>query len=327
MNSLLAKLLYATLFLLSLLPLSVLYLVSDALYIVIYKLAAYRTAVVRKNLATSFPDKDDKELKTIEHDFYHWFCDYIVESVKLLTMSPEQARRRMVFRGTELIEQMVAEGRSCGVYLGHYCNWEWVTTLPLWVSEKGQCAQIYHPLENRDFDRIFLRLRQRFGAVCIAMEDAARLIIKHKNEGKPLIIGYIADQVPFWKSIHHWLDFLSHDTPVLTGTERMVRKVNQAAFYLDLRRTSRGHYVAEFKLLSTEPKKLEEFHLTDMYFALLEQTIRRDPPLWLWTHNRWKRTHEEFLQRLDPETGIVDTSGSMWRVKERMERQAQQQQQ
>ncbi len=318
--NILAKALYGLLYLLSLLPMWVHYIFSDIIYLIIYYVVRYRVKIVRKNLSTSFPEKSEKELRHIERRFYRWFSEYLVESVKLLTISKKNLRRRMQFKGVEQVDEIVNEGRSCAVYLGHYGNWEWITSLPLWISPNAQCGQIYHPLEDKEFDKIFLKLRTRMGAICIPMELAARTIIKYKQEKKPLVIGYIADQVPFWKSIHHWLDFLNHDTPVLTGTERMVTMVDHAVFYLDVRRLKRGYYEAEFKLMTLEPKKLPEFELTDIYFRLLEETIRRDPPYWLWSHNRWKRTHEEFLQRLDPETGIVDTSGTMWRVKQRMER-------
>ena len=315
----LVYLLYGLLYLLSLLPLWVLYGLSDFFYLVIYRLLGYRRAVVRKNFATSFPEKSQDELRQMERQFYHWFCDLLVETLKLLSMSPEQLRRRMVFKGTELVDQVVAEGRSCAVYLGHYGNWEWITSLPLWVSPKAQCGQIYHPLENAEFDRLTLRIRQRFGAECISMENAARTIVNYKRQGQPVVIGYIADQVPFWKSIHHWLDFLHHDTPVLTGTERIARMVDHAVFYMDVRCVRRGYYEAEFKLITLEPKKMAEFQLTDIYFSHLEQTIQRAPAYWLWSHNRWKRTHEEFLKRLDPETGFIDTSGDMSSTRHRQE--------
>ena len=319
--------LYALLYLLSLLPLRVLYLLSDFLYLVAYKLLGYRKEVVRKNLRSSFPEKSEEELLQTEHDFYHWFCDYLVEAVKLLSMSRKQLRRRMVFKGTEAVEQVVSEGRSCAIYLGHYCNWEWITSLPLWVSSKAQCGQIYHPLENREFDWLFLKLRQRMGARCIAMEEAARTIVNYKRAGQPIVIGYIADQAPFWKSIHHWLDFLHHDTPVLTGTERIVKMVDHAVFYMDVRCIRRGYYEAEIKLLSLEPKKMAEFELTNIYFSELEKSIQRAPAYYLWTHNRWKRTREEFLMRLDPETGFIDTSGDMSSTRHRQELKRQQEEQ
>ena len=296
------------LYLLSLLPLCIHYLFSDFIYLIIYHLLGYRKPLVRRHLSECFPEKSDAERASVERTFYHWFCDYLVESIKMLTMSERQMRKRMVFRGTETVDQVVGEGQSCAVYLGHYCNWEWITSLPLWVTPDAQCGQIYHVLENSDYDRLFLRLRQRWGAVCIPMAETLRRIVKYKQEGKPVVIGYISDQVPFWNNIHHWLQFLNHDTPVLTGTERLARQTGHAVFYMDVRRLKRGYYEAEFKLITREPKQMQEYEITDIYFRMLEESIRREPACYLWTHNRWKRSHEEFNIRYDPETGRVDLS-------------------
>lgn len=298
-------LIYGIWYLLSLLPMRVHYVLSDILYLILYKAAGYRVKVVRSNLESSFPEKTEKELRQIEQRFYHSLCDYFVETVKLMTMSEEEIRSRMVFKGTEVVDQCVAEGQSCAVYLGHIFNWEWVPSLPLWVSRKAQCGQLYHPLENSLFDRLFLQLRQRMGAECIPMAETLRRLAGYRQEGRPVVIGYISDQVPFWWNIHHWCQFLNHDTPVLTGTERIARKLGHAVFYLDVRRLSRGHYEAEFKLISRTPKSAGEYELTDRYFELLEQSIRRAPEFWLWTHNRWKRTREEFNERFEVINGKV----------------------
>lgn len=297
--------LYGAWYVLSLLPLWVHYLFSDVLYLLIYYLLRYRRRVVRSNLATSFPEKSIEELKRIERGFYHFFCDYLVESVKLLTISREELKRRLVFKGTETINEVVESGQSCAVYLGHYCNWEWITSLPLWVTPKAQCGQIYHPIENKDFDRLFLRLRQRMGAVCIPMQDTLRKILEFRRQGQPVVIGYISDQKPHWVNIHHWVDFLHHDTPVLTGTERIARKVGHAVFYMDVRRIRRGYYEAEFKLITRTPDKEAEYVLTDRYYELLEASIQRAPEFWLWSHNRWSRTREEFNERFEVIDGKV----------------------
>ena len=293
-------------YLVSLLPLWVLYLLSDFIFLIIFYVMKYRRRLVFKNMSDSFPNKSEEEIRVLERRFYHWFCDYLVESIKLLTISKQQLKRRMVFKGTDIVDNIVKEGQSCAVYLGHYCNWEWITSLPLWVTPEAQCGQIYHVIENSDFDRLFLRLRQRMGAVCIPMAETLRRIIKYKQEGKQVVIGYISDQVPFWNNIHHWCQFLNHDTPVLTGTERLAQQTGHAVLYLDVTRPKRGYYIAEFKLITREPKKMEDFAITDAYFKMLEASIHRAPEFWLWTHNRWKRTHEEFNLRYDPETGRVD---------------------
>ena len=300
------KILYYITYLLSLLPLCMLYGLSDAIYLIVYYIIRYRRKLVFQNMSDAFPDKSADEVRAIEKRFYHWFCDYLVETIKLFSISQEQLRRRMEFRGTDIVDAIVKDGQSCAVYLGHYCNWEWITSLPLWVTPEAQCGQIYHALENKGFDQMFLDLRQRMGAVCIPMAETLRRIIKYRQEGRQVVIGYISDQVPFWNNIHHWCQFLNHDTPVLTGTERLARQTGHAVLYLDVTRPRRGYYVAEFKLITREPKQMKEFEITDIYFSMLEESILRAPEFWLWTHNRWKRTHEEFNLRYDPETGRVN---------------------
>ena len=315
MKGILVKCIYGLLYLLSLLPIRIHYLFSDFFYLVVYYLVGYRVKLVRKNLANSFPEKSVEELKKTEKAFYHWFCDYLVETIKMMTISEKELRKRMVFVGTELIDQCVRENQSCALYLGHYCNWEWITSIPLWMKEKASCGQIYHPLENADIDRIMLKQRNRFGSNSIPMAETLRQLMKFKSENVNSVIGYISDQTPFWNNIHHWVMFLNQDTPVLTGTERLVRKMKQAAFYIDISRVKRGYYKAEYKLITREPQKMKEFEITDMYFRMLEDSIRRAPAYWLWTHNRWKRSHEEFNIRFDPSTGRVNLDPDLEKVK------------
>lgn len=302
---LLYALVYAGWYLFSLLPMRVHYIISDGLYLLLYKVVGYRKKVVRQNLSSSFPEKSEAEIRQIEHDFYHFFCDLIVESVKYMTIRRENMKRRMVLKGTEVIAELVEKGQSCVIYAGHYCNWEWITPLPLWLTPKAKMGLIYHPVENPAFDRLFLHMRGRFGTVCIAMQDTLRTLIEYNRKQQPMVVGFVSDQKPHWVNIHHWVDFLHHDTPVVTGTERIVKKLNYAAVYLDVRRIRRGYYEGEFRLLTSTPKEMPDYALTDAYFACLEQTIQRDPAFWLWSHDRWARTREEFNERFEVINGKV----------------------
>lgn len=296
---------YAIWYTLSLLPLRVLYVLSDLLYLLVSRIVRYRHHVIWNNLKTSFPEKTDQEIRRIEHDFYHYFCDYLVETIKMMTISERQLRQRMTFTNIDQINRVLSSGQSCAVYLGHVGNWEWITSLPFWVPSDVQCAQIYHPLENAASDKLFLKVRERLGAKCIAMNDTLREVVRYRREGRTICVGYISDQKPHWVNIHHWVDFLNHDTPVLTGTERIVRSTGHAVFYADVTRKRRGYYNCDLQLITTDPKSTNEWELTDRYFSALEQTIRRDPAIWLWSHDRWKRTREEFNRRFEVKDGKV----------------------
>lgn len=305
MNKVVYYLVYVIWYLLSLLPFWVHYLFSDFVYLIVYRLIGYRVKVVWNNLTTSFPEKSEAEILQIERKFYHSLCDYFVEAVKMMTMSERQMRRRMVFKNTEALNLCIAEKQSIALYLGHTFNWEWITSLPLWLTKKAHCGQLYHALENEAFDTLFLHIRERWGSECIPLVDVLRKTIEYKQKQQTTIIGYLADQVPHWNNIHHWCWFLNHDTPVMTGTERIAIKNRQAIFFLEMSRPKRGYYVAEFKLVTRTPEHLKEFEATDIYHQMLERSIRRQPELWLWSHNRWKRTREEFNERFQVIGGKV----------------------
>lgn len=161
-----------------------------------------------------------------------------------------------------------------------------------------------HP-EGLDMEHI-LRLRGRNGAESIPMSETLRKMVEYRRDGKLWIVGFIADQVPMWNNIHLWLDFLHHDTPVFTGAERIARRFDSDVYYVDIRRECRGYYVARYELMAEHASTQSEGELTRIYFQYLEKSIRRQPPFYLWTHNRWKRTHEEYNIRYDEETGRVD---------------------
>lgn len=283
---------FALWFIISLLPLWVFYRLSDGLYYLVYHVVRYRRRVVYANLRSSFPEKSEAEIERIAKDFYSFFCDYIVETLKFFSMGEKNIRKRMKFEGLGQVKEDFANGRSVSVYLGHYCNWEWISSLGLHLDE--QCGQIYHPLENATLDRLFLYMRGRFKAQSIKMDDTFLTILKWKKEGRKNIVGYIADQVPGYNNIHYWADFLHHDTPVFTGAERISKIMDTAVYYIDVERPRRGYYVARFIKIADSLNEHPVFFATEQYFRLLEKNIQRAPQYWLWSHKRWKRTREEF---------------------------------
>ena len=132
--------LYALLWLLSRLPMGVLYAISDLFFLPVFYLIRYRRKLVQRQLADSFPKKTDAERRQIEKRFYHFLCDLVVEYIKLISITPEEMERRVQFPGLDKAAQMAeADGKSfCFFYLGHYCNWEWLAShLGLWSAMKA----------------------------------------------------------------------------------------------------------------------------------------------------------------------------------------------
>jgi len=289
------KLVYYIFYTLSLLPFGMLYVLADIEYFFVYRVVGYRRKIVRHNLVTSFPEKGTAEIKKIEREFYHWFCDYFFEAVKLLSISDRELRARFRVYGSEEVEACFRNGQHVAAILGHYCNWEWLSCVGIELPKERVMGLIYHPLYNKAFDNLFVKIRSHEkNAVPIPKKDILRYLLDFKRKGTMSILGYISDQSPKWENIHLWLPFLNHDTPVFTGGEKIMRKMDNAVFYVEMARPRRGHYTATYKLITKTPHALPEFEITRRFFAMLETTINNDPRYYLWTHNRWKRTHEEF---------------------------------
>lgn len=279
--------------LLSYIPFRLLYIISDGMFYILYYIIRYRRAIVRKNLTESFPGKQLHEIKVIEKKFYHFFMDMLLESCKLASISKEEIRRRMVFKNVEEVNAMLRQKKSVAVYLGHYGNWEWVSSMPLWLEKGIVGAQIYHKLSNQNIDRLMLHIRERMGAECVDMHKTARYITTLATEHKVSTIGFIADQSPRKRDSHYFLHFLNHYVPALIGTEKIIKHYKFEAFYLYVRRTRRGFYEAEFVKMHENPQALPDFRLTDLYFQHLEQAIIQQPELYLWSHKRFRRAKKD----------------------------------
>ena len=104
--------LYGFIWLISFLPLRILYLVADLNYLLLYYVVHYRRGVVRTNLCNSFPEKSLREIKVIERKYYKHLADLSIELYKLWHMSEASIRKRCVFKNTELPQSYFNEGRS-----------------------------------------------------------------------------------------------------------------------------------------------------------------------------------------------------------------------
>ena len=274
--------------LLSYTPLRVMYILSDISYYPLYYLVRYRRKVVRKNLTESFPQKSLPEIQKIEKQFYRFFTDTVFEMCKMATTSPKEMSRRMKFKNIDAVNAVLQQKKSISLYLGHYGNWEWISSMPLHLSREIVAGQIYRRLNNKAIDRLLIHNRERMGAICIEMKETPRRINELISNQKISIIGFIADQSPRKRNIQHYVPFLNHHTPVIIGTEKLTKRYGFEAWVLNIKRLKRGYYEAEFVRLHENPQSLPNFELTDIYYRHLEQSIIQQPELYLWTHNRFR---------------------------------------
>jgi Kdo2-lipid IVA lauroyltransferase/acyltransferase len=272
---------------LSLLPLPVLYLLADFLFVLVYYVIGYRKKVVLQNLRNSFPEKSEQEIQGIAKAFYRQFPDLIVEILKLASMDAAEMRRRIVFSNQEVLDGFVRQGKTVITMGSHSGNWEWV--LPAGAVQYNFPADgIYKRIKNPFFEEFMLYLRGRLGARLIEMKDTMRDFVR--NRKTPRVVAMLSDQTPPYGEIQFWATFLNQDTPFFVGAEKLANAFSCPVLFLDVERFKRGHYRLTFEVLSDGTTKPEEgtYPITEAFANKLESSIRRNPANYLWTHKRWK---------------------------------------
>lgn len=281
-------LLYAWVKIHAMLPMSVLYVLSDILYFIIYKVVKYRIRVVRRNLSASFPEKSEAERLRIEKGFYHHFADYIVETLKLAHISLEELQQRAYVQNPEVVDRLMDQGHPCCILLmGHFGNWEWYSGSTTRFQD-ARMYQIYRPLKNKAVDNLFIWLRTKFGSFVLSKYETGHELIRLQRNQVRSVVIFLADQTPSRQNLHYWTNFLHQDTAILTGAERLARKLNIPVIFLDVQMLRRGFYTLELQLISDNPKETPENWITEEYARRMEKSILRHPEGWLWTHKRWK---------------------------------------
>jgi KDO2-lipid IV(A) lauroyltransferase len=270
----------------TLLPLRVLYLFSDFLYLVLYYFPSYRRKVVARNLKNSFPEKSDEELKSIEKKFYRHLADVFIETVYVTHMSLEEQKRRFTITNLELIHKLREEKRDVIAVMGHFNNWEWPTFLPSALLYKTLI--IYRPLRNKYFDRHIKNQRSKNGIVLTPTAMIIREIISNKNNNINTLSVFLTDQTPAINEIKYWTTFLNQDTPIYTGTEKIASKYDMAIVYFNVQKIKRGYYNMNIELLLEHTAGLPESVITETHVRRLEKIIQEKPEYWLWSHRRWK---------------------------------------
>jgi KDO2-lipid IV(A) lauroyltransferase len=273
-------------YMISLLPFRLLYLLSDFFFFVLYRIIGYRKQVVKLNLKNSFHERTEKELSIISRNFYHNFCDVLVETIKAITISKKELLRRCKLnpKAFDVFSKFADEHKSVIMVMGHLGNWEWACN-SFNILSKHQLYVIYHPLTNKYFDQLMYRIRTRNGTKLIAMEETYTKMATNRNELTATV--FVADQTPH-PAKAYWTNLLGQDTPVYKGAELIAKKMILPVVYTSLKKVSRGYYEMHAEVLTSSPLTVLNGEISERFTRRLEEDIKDQPESWLWSHRRWK---------------------------------------
>ena len=270
---------------LSYLPLSILYWISDLIYLVAYYVVGYRKQVVYNNLTNAFPDKTEEQIKSVMKQFYRNFSDFISEAIKSMTISGEELSQRVTIRNANAIEKYLREGTSVLTLTSHQFNWEWL----LLASSQRLSAPlnpVYKKLNNKYFNNLMLSIRSRFGCQPLEMQETLTGI--KSKRGSANAFGLVADQTPLPDADIYWSTFLNQETAFFTGTERIAYLTKYPVVFVGMKKLRRGYYEIRYEELAEPPYLKNDHTILDRYIEKTEKQINERPGEWLWSHRRWK---------------------------------------
>jgi KDO2-lipid IV(A) lauroyltransferase len=291
------KIILFPLWLLTKLPLWLLFFISDFLFLLTYYIVRYRRKIVYENISKSFPDKSDSEKRVIIRNFYHYLCDYFIESIYMINMNLEECNKRYSFENPEIIERLFSQKKNIILATSHYGNWEWASNLSVHIPYA--ILGIYKPLSNKIFDRLFIHIRGKYGSLPVPMNKTLRVVKEYLESGKSFALYLVSDQRPSPEDISFWTNFLNRETPVITGIDRLAKKYDLAVVFLEVHRVKRGYYKIYYRLLTDNPKLESTNAINEKYIRTVEHMVLEKPELWLWSHNRWKYSPQEYKPKMN----------------------------
>jgi KDO2-lipid IV(A) lauroyltransferase len=281
---------YGFLYLVSLLPFPVLYFFSDGIYFFLFYVFGYRRKIVKANLKIAFPEKSDKEIRKISKQFYHNLTDTFIEIIKLISMSNRIFEKRCKGDFT-IIEDLIKKGKNVQLHAGHQFNWEFGSLFMSKTIKSIPTYAIYMPINNTAVERLFLKIRQKYGTIFIKAPE-----FREKREqifNERFVFFLAADQNPGSPGSAYWLNYFSKPAPFITGPEVGGIKNDTAIVFVRSRIPKRGHYVLECTLCCENAATTAPGEITRAFRDFLEKIIKEEPTNYLWTHRRWKWDYQE----------------------------------
>jgi len=280
-------LLLILLWIFSLLPIQILYLISKIIRFIVYDILCYREKVVIDNIQNTFIEKSQTEVIKLKNNFYDYFFELIVEIIKLLSISNNELNKRFTFSNINVIKQALKKNKSVIVVVGHYGNWEWALRSASNLIDT-KIIGVYKRINNTIFEWLLLKIRSNTNVLPVEIKSLPRELVNN-NEKK--IYAMVADQSPTLEQSNVRINFLNRDTLVYTGVEKISKKYNMPVFYLNINLTRKGYYESTFEEICSKDINGKKLEITKEFFSKLENQIKSEPRLWLWSHKRWKHTN------------------------------------
>jgi KDO2-lipid IV(A) lauroyltransferase len=279
-------LVFPILWVISILPFRILYLLSDFVCFWVYKVFGYRKSTVRKNLALALPHLNSQERLVVEQKFYIHMCDMFMEMIKTMNISDTEINRRFVITNIELIKEYEQKGKSVILMCAHYASWEWLINIAKKINFSS--IGIYKKINNKYFDKLIRDIRSRLKAELVETKKTVELMEYNEKMGIKAFYGFASDQSPQLSRAKYWDTFMGHEVPVYTGAEMLAKKLDMNIVFIRVKKLKRGFYEATLVPLVENPRDYPDYEISSIFLREVEKLILEAPEYYFWTHKRWK---------------------------------------
>ncbi|MBN1895473.1 lysophospholipid acyltransferase family protein [bacterium] len=264
--------------------------IADAAGWILFHVLKIRRRVTLDNIAWAFPDRSEKARREIALGAYRNMCRTAFEFILFPQMKLEHLISRSSFRGKELLDEALAEGRGAVLLTGHFGNWEWFGG---YLSRMGYPVSfLVKEQHNKATDRIMNRIRAQSGAEIIYLGMAVREVLRALRRNR--FVAIVGDQDAGPGGI--MVDFFGRPTSTAQGAALFSLKTGAPVLFGYGIRTRNGRHAFFGERLKigretgTGPEAVRP--LLQAYSARLESAIRAHPEQWFWMHRRWKSSPE-----------------------------------
>ncbi len=249
-----------------------------------------RRRVTIANLRRAFPEKSAAEILALAESTYRHFGMMMLETLRLLTIQPDEARRSIEVVDTAAIDEALSAGKGAILLTGHMGNWEY---LGAWVSSSGYpTVFMFQEQANPHVNRLIRQFRERMGMEVVPRGMALRSYLKALRSGR--FVAVVADQDAGRNGI--FIPFMGHLASTATGPARFALKTGAPLIMAVSYREPDGRLKGCFEKLDVATEGLEDAEaiqqIMEAYNRKLEAWIRAYPDQWFWMHRRWKTRPE-----------------------------------
>lgn len=274
----------------SLIPLPVVFIFTRALAAFLNYVVGYRKKVILNNLKNSFPEKTEQERQKIANGFYKSLADIFFEIIHIESITKKELFKRVTVSNEELLEQLANQKKGVLIVMSHCGNWEWIGQRVCFAGERYEYVGIVaKEISNPYFDKYFTDLRLHILKDIIQLipfTQTARYLSALRRKAGMFVS--IADQTPHRDQIQYRTNFLNQSSGIFMGPERIARSMNYAVVFCHATKPRKGYYHIDFELITDNPSEMAEYEITNRHVKLLEDNIKKQPEIWLWSHRRWK---------------------------------------